>query len=800
MAINVTTTSAGQKRMSIALDMQNTPQPSSSLSFPAMRTSSNAMEVNHRSIMECAASLNRVIRINNQALNLDKIEPAGELQVELKWTDDAENATTDFDSTDIPINPPPYDTPLKDSLPFNQQSNILLAKMKSTFHCCKFLWMCLTSKQLFWLIGYVPRTLSTWRESMLRHSNYALTRKKGIHCVDDDGTVLFSIAKRFVSISLTMEDGIEPKSRVAGATKYRKCILKVAKRAKTLHTCKLLELTAFGNSGVVDHIWAQHYPETLACQDAGTYCTGVLVSNGGKVLVKNSNYDLNVQAAEVRALQALSGTIGVPKFIGRGGEQLVLADSGTVPHHGILTSEHLGNLCIIIDAIHANGWTIEHVTRQNIWTHGNSVMLFNFENAVPISGSKRLMAILDFVQACADNCPVNFSSQVITVANCDSTDANGHPNLNDDFNVEFEENNASVVADSDARVSDRMPLASMAKPAVTTFAETCGSRIITRSTYAAGAVLPIKSCDIFSKQQTLSLAPSSQPAVASFAETSKSCNIVVNPRRVLGFIGPTSLASALRNWISITDKEKLDRVSELWKITHDKVYPGYGPNYSWEVGLKGHRPGSLGYGEATSPLGQLLCKIYTENRALNQLSLSNQTFVDIGSGIGNVVLKMAALQPTFKLSFGIELCLKRAVFAQQACDVFTSNAAKGQIPFCAIQAQYGNCFDDNFCKNALLCAGLVWTNNEIFKPEDNVKLYRLLHSLVPVGCIIVSFVELLVTKRLQNTTSIEPSDFTVLPPQEIKGSNSWDHPDKAKKVFIIQRSSYFYANGSRTGR
>jgi hypothetical protein len=205
--------------------------------------------------------------------------------------------------------------------------------------------------------------------------------------------------------------------------------------------------------------------------------------------------------------------------------------------------------------------------------------------------------------------------------------------------------------------------------------------------------------------------------------------------------------------------------------------------------MKGHRPGSLGYGEATIDLCMLMCEVYKEYSSLPQ---SSQSFVDIGSGIGNVVLQMAALNAeTYSFCFGIELVTNRAYFAKQASDVFTKNAVKKRIPFCEIRTNEGDCFRDSFCKNALRCAGLVWINNEVFKEEDDIRLLALLNLVAPVGCIVMSFRELLVTKRHQPTTpqSNNESDFVVRLPRELANSNSWDSdPSIPKKVYIIQRT------------
>jgi hypothetical protein len=258
------------------------------------------------------------------------------------------------------------------------------------------------------------------------------------------------------------------------------------------------------------------------------------------------------------------------------------------------------------------------------------------------------------------------------------------------------------------------------------------------------------------------------------------CNIVIRPRHN----DASSEAWKLRKWDS-----RLSCVSTLWTETHAAVFPKLGKT-TWEEGMS-FREGSRGYGEATSNCCLFMLDVLKELYPKQLPGESLPCFVDIGSGIGNIILKMSALQPDFKCCLGIELETDRAAFAAEACRVFTKKASKNNIPFCQIQAHEGNCFDDAHCKQALMSAGLVWINNEIFKPEDNLKLFQYLHSVVPVHCIIMSFVELLVTKRSSETTpqSKEPTDFLVHPPRKLQNLSSWTNPNDFKKVFIIQRQT-----------
>jgi hypothetical protein len=261
------------------------------------------------------------------------------------------------------------------------------------------------------------------------------------------------------------------------------------------------------------------------------------------------------------------------------------------------------------------------------------------------------------------------------------------------------------------------------------------------------------------------------------------CNIVIRPSH-----NDSSSKAKKRQKC----ESRLPFVSKLWTETFEEVFPKLGQK-TFEEGIK-FRQGSRGYGTATSDCCVFMLEVLKDLYPKEFRGKTLPCFVDIGSGIGNIILQMSALQPDFKCCLGIELETNRAAFAVEACRVFTEKASKNNIQFCQIEAREGNCFDDANCKQALMSASLVWINNEIFQPGDNLKLFKYLHSVVPVNCIIMSFVELLVTKRSSETTpqSDEPTDFLVHPPRQLQNASSWTQPNVFKKVFIIQRQTGKY--------
>jgi hypothetical protein len=221
-----------------------------------------------------------------------------------------------------------------------------------------------------------------------------------------------------------------------------------------------------------------------------------------------------------------------------------------------------------------------------------------------------------------------------------------------------------------------------------------------------------------------------------------------------------------------------------------------GPGLSWDKGIP-YRD-SRGYGTASLSICFFLASVHKKYNASHSFGPTNlQTFVDIGSGVCNIVLKMSVLMHDFRMCFGIEIVPFRAKFAQSACQSFASNAAAASVPFCKIiQAETGDACANRHSQEALESAGLVWINNEIFGEEDNMKIFELLNALVPVGCVIATFQPLLQTKRNnpQVLVSPTPCDFTVHSPEEVANACSWGYGSGHKCVFIIQRTSRLFHN------
>jgi hypothetical protein len=587
-------------------------------------------------------------------------------------------------------------------------------------------------------------------------------------------------------------------------------------KKRRFQTCKLLEFTAFGDSSVTDHIWAHQHPQTLARQAAGTYCTGVLTGsgNGKKVLIKSSNQQLPQQHQEIKVLQELAGTYGVPELLGKSGDHLVLSHNGAVPHHGLLKQDHIKDIQRIIDAMHAKGWTLEYITRQNIWSDAESVMLYNFENAVPTREARQLMTIHDFVQACdigripcsgytssiTSNSQLGVESETVAPSSSLESASNQDAETIDGDDNSFFEPSILVNVDSTstklAEINKNFLTECCRKPEAKRNRAYVINQKETVTNSVSGAAPKIQAIETFGSITRILTdgAVAGQPANASLSSTTYSV-IIQRERDFAAFTG-VRYSNCLKIWARKSKTKQFNILSELWTRTHDDLYPTMGPGLSWDSGIP-YRD-TRGYGTASSNICFFLASVHKKYNASHSCRPTKlQTFVDIGSGVCNMVLKMSVLMHDFRMCFGIEIVPFRAKFAQSACQSFASNAAAACVPFCKIiQAETGDVCANRHSQEALESAGLVWINNQIFHEEDNMKMFELLNALVPVGCVIVTFQPLLKTKRtdpqvLVNTT---PCDFTVHSPEEVANACSWGYGSGNKRVFIIQRTSRLYHN------
>ena len=119
------------------------------------------------------------------------------------------------------------------------------------------------------------------------------------------------------------------------------------------------------------------------------------------------------------------------------------------------------------------------------------------------------------------------------------------------------------------------------------------------------------------------------------------------------------------------------------------------------------------YGESNIPL---VAKLVAENK-----QMEGKIFVDLGSGVGQVCMMVAALSRASKC-FGIELMPNPAHYATNLLANFQSRAKQSGVTLCPIELIEGDFLKSEAVTTALSSAGLVYINNPRFTPELNLQV------------------------------------------------------------------------------
>ena len=169
-----------------------------------------------------------------------------------------------------------------------------------------------------------------------------------------------------------------------------------------------------------------------------------------------------------------------------------------------------------------------------------------------------------------------------------------------------------------------------------------------------------------------------------------------------------------------------------------RVYKGM-DGYSDET----HQQYATTYGEMTLKGIELLVKLFEKSQPIRTYPINQQTFYDLGSGLGKNVMMVASLVPGIK-SKGIELVKERHNKAMIAYNAL-KNKSKTNIEFIC-----GSFFDYNVSD-----AAWIFISNLCFTDEINKKLTEQLENQVKQNTLIACSVELPVnTFKLIHTGSI----------------------------------------------
>lgn len=155
------------------------------------------------------------------------------------------------------------------------------------------------------------------------------------------------------------------------------------------------------------------------------------------------------------------------------------------------------------------------------------------------------------------------------------------------------------------------------------------------------------------------------------------------------------------------------------------------------------------YGELKS---NLVYAILAETRIT-----SSQVFVDLGSGVGNVVLQ-AALQVGCE-SWGCEIMENACTLADAQKAEFEARCRLWGIEPGLARLEHGDFMTNTDIRGALQRADVVLVNNEVFTPELNVSLVNLFLDLKE-GCKIVSLKSFVPhNRKISNYNNNDPSNI-----------------------------------------
>lgn len=192
------------------------------------------------------------------------------------------------------------------------------------------------------------------------------------------------------------------------------------------------------------------------------------------------------------------------------------------------------------------------------------------------------------------------------------------------------------------------------------------------------------------------------------------------------------------------------------------------------------------YKNGTSEVyGELRNHFVTKVLCVDLKMSSEQTFVDLGSGVGNVVLQ-AALQIGCE-SWGCEYMPNPASLAKSQHKEFVARCQLWGIQPGPVRLIRGDFQSSKECPGLYEALGrtdIVLTNNKAFTPELNAQLMLMFLEL-KAGCRIVSLTDFSAANRhntndVANALSQEADEF-----QWPKGSVSWS--DKRGTYYITKR-------------
>lgn len=184
--------------------------------------------------------------------------------------------------------------------------------------------------------------------------------------------------------------------------------------------------------------------------------------------------------------------------------------------------------------------------------------------------------------------------------------------------------------------------------------------------------------------------------------------------------------------------------------------------------------------------GELLPKFVSNIFRRDTRLKSNQIFVDLGSGVGNVVLQ-AALEIGCE-SWGCEMMDNACDLAELQVKDFRERCRLWGLSAGSIHLERGDFLENTNIGKILQKADVVLVNNQAFTPELNDSLSRLFLDLKE-GCRVVSLKSFAPKKITSRNLNSACNVLDVVEREYYSGSVSWTDPNNGGTYYVSTKDS-----------
>lgn len=169
---------------------------------------------------------------------------------------------------------------------------------------------------------------------------------------------------------------------------------------------------------------------------------------------------------------------------------------------------------------------------------------------------------------------------------------------------------------------------------------------------------------------------------------------------------------------------------------------------------------------------------------------AGKVFIDLGSGVGQVVLAVAALARGCELAIGVEKMENPSSFAATLKDTVLAAYQKLGLRHCQVLLERGDFLETDTVLNNLPRTGILFLNNVRFGSGLNWRIMMDLIPLLPDGAFVVCLEWLKGGRKKMNAKTCNDADMLLSDYDEFEcasGDLSWT--SNTRTVYIYQKNS-----------